>query len=191
MTAFQVRHECGVEVEELGVFLHVRHRRHSLTRIGILTNDGVVEEDAGYVEVLSIVGVNHRIGYVGYVATCIGFAGDVDLVVADTKGLLEVGEEPEEVLGDFFLTAGGDFAGAESCTNGILDPGCVIVSVTILLSSWSFFLRGQGGNLIGSWEEKEIDECCLPEHVGQVGPTVRVGNPTVLSPRPLQGPIFL
>ena len=76
----------------------------------------------GKIIVLLVFLVQHCRRYVWNVTTRIAFAGHVNLVVFDAKGLLKILEEFDEVLGNIFLGLGGNFANRKACANGLLYP---------------------------------------------------------------------
>lgn len=101
--------------------LYVGHYGCLLLSI-VATNAGVIDQGALEVVVFGIVLVQHRRRDVWYIATSIRLAGDVNFVVLDAKGVLEVLEEVDEVLSD--LRLGGCCLGTlgEARAYGLLNP---------------------------------------------------------------------
>ena len=57
-----------------------------------------------------IILVNHGRRYIWNIASCVGFAGHVDLEVLNPENIFEIQEEVDEILSNILLTGGRDFS---------------------------------------------------------------------------------
>ena len=80
------------------------------------------EFHTGKIKISLVVLVQHGSRDIRNISTRIAFSSDINFEILDTKGVLEVFEEMNEILGNLLLCRRCDFSNRESSTDGLLDP---------------------------------------------------------------------
>ena len=138
---FELGEEGVVELEHGLVFQHVGYGGGFFRRVVELADARVIDESSwtwgvrcrehvngrawgltGKVIVLLVLFIQHCRRNVWNVSTRITFAGHVNFVILDSKGLFKILEEFDKVLGSLLLGLGRDFANREARTDGLLHP---------------------------------------------------------------------
>jgi hypothetical protein len=118
--------EGRVQVEQTGPVLDEGEHRDLILQAAV-GEDTVVDHRTGQVVVLLVLGIQHGMRDVRDVDTSIRLARNVDLLVVEAEGVLEVLEEAQELVGDLLLVGVGLGASAEAGSTGLLDPDPVVM----------------------------------------------------------------
>ena len=86
------------------------------------------------IEIIGALSVQHSSRYVGNIAASITLTSDIYVELLDSKCLLEVLEEADEVLGNFFLGFSSWSSHSVAGTDRLLHP--VVESQKDLVSGW-------------------------------------------------------
>lgn len=88
---------------------------------GIRACAGIVDHDSLDVIVGGIVGIQHCIGYIWDIVSCVAFTRDEDLSTLQSEGVHEVLEKSKELRCNFFFIGCRCIALREASANWLLD----------------------------------------------------------------------